>query len=106
MYNDDMRITITPQETIDYPFITKDGKAAFYRFITEKALGIPYDSIKSLDCRRINVATNIQESWFEYAKANNIMQEELCMILAVNGPKAFEDLPINCVELESECVEW
>lgn len=106
---------MTDEEIKDHPYIGKDGEAAFYRFILKKACGVDYDEISSCSCSEIDVAKNIQDHWFNseheriinehiakhgYEPSEGTMKEaqtQFAMLLALNGPKAMEDLPDNTV---------
>lgn len=105
MKNDYMIIRLTDEEVKSNPFMTKEGKAPFYRLVCEK-IGLDFDNIKSLDCTKINVARNIQDAWYDYAKENDITTFDLTMCLAMSGPKAPEELEENTVELEDGVIEW
>ena len=95
---------MTDEEIKAYPFLTADGKAGFYRFVGERIA--PYDSITSIDCTKVNVATNIQEEWFDYAKHHGIASADLSMALLMSGPKALETLQKNYVELEEGAITY
>lgn len=97
-----IRIKLTPEEIQNNPFLTKEGKAGFYRFIRKK-FETAEQEVDCIDCRKINVAENIQLAWYDYARANNIDKTELTMLLAIHGPKAFDSLPDNTVEIEDDC---
>ena len=58
------------------------------------------------DCRRINVAANIQDGFFEYYKElgkgrvpENDIKTQTAMLLACYGPKVDKDLHDNEVEV-------
>lgn len=108
MKNKEMIITMTPEEIKENPFISKDGKLLFYRFVAKEFCG--FDNLKNLNCCKINVAKNIQDAWFDYVKENWEDPEKastgLAIELAISGPKALGHIPDNCVELEAEALEW
>lgn len=104
MKNEKMIVTMTPEEIKENPFIDADGSPRFYRFIAEGFGG--FDKMRSIDCCKVNVAKNIEGAWFEYAKENGIEPYQLSMMLLMSGPKALEEIPENCVELEAEALEW
>lgn len=89
---------LTPDEIANHPFLTKDGKLAFYSFIAKHLTGKSDDW--KVDCRKINVAKNILNSWYDYATANGFSEHYLITNLAVYGPKALDSVPDNCVEIE------
>lgn len=97
---------MSEKEIEENPFMTAAGAAGFYRFIVEKVLKIPYEKVQSIDCRKINTATNIQESWFKYARENEIPKENLAMAILMSGPKSPEYLEENYVELEAGAIEY
>lgn len=105
MNNPKMMIRMTDEQIKENPFITAEGRTPFYSFIGEKFAG-SYDDVKSIDCRKVNVARNIQNSWFEYAKENGITVEDLNMMLLFSGPKALDEIPDNLVELEENAIEY
>lgn len=105
MKNEYVTLNMMESEIEENPFVTTDGKAAFYKFIC-KAIGLDYENIKSIDCRKVNVAFNIQECWYRYAKENNIPTTDLSMLLLMSGPKAMENIKDNTVELEDGAIEY
>lgn len=87
---------LTPEEIKEHPYV-KDRQPEFYIFLARTIVG---DSDAwNIDCRKINVAKNIQKSWYEDAKVNGISEYDLTMDLAMRGPKALDTLPDNCVEI-------
>lgn len=105
MKNDYMIIGLTYEEVKSNPFMTKEGKAPFYRLVCEK-IGLDYDDIKCLDCTKINIARNIQDAWYDYANESDINNRDLTMCLLMSGPKTSAELKDNCVELEEGVIEW
>lgn len=95
--------TLTDEEVAEHPFV-KDKKAEFYNFIVRKITGLSYDDIQSMDCRLINVAENIQRSWYEHAEENGMSRRELTTLLLV-GPKCDKSLADNRIEIYPRCIE-
>lgn len=91
-------IKLTPKQITKHPFVTKDGKQSFYNLI-EELCKEPDKEVISMDCTKINVAQNIQKSWYEYAEEHNIDKSSLTMTLLFAGPKAQEHLADNTVEI-------
>ncbi len=89
---------LTPDEIVNHPFLTKDGKLDFYSFIAKHLTGKSDDW--KVDCRKINVAKNILNSWYDYVTENGLSEQYLTTNLAVYGPKALDTVPDNCVEIE------
>lgn len=87
---------LTPEEIKEHPYV-KDRQPEFYKFIARTIVGESDDW--NIDCRKINVAKNIQKSWYDDAKAHGIPEYDLTMDLAMRGPKALDTLPDNCVEI-------
>lgn len=105
MKNEYMIITLTPDEITEFPFVNVETACGdFYHLIGEKFA--PYEKITTIDCTKVNVAKNIQESWYEYARKNGIKTSDLTMLLLFSGPKAPETIKGNCVELEAGAIEW
>lgn len=114
--------TMTDEEIRQFPFIDKNGSAAFYRFMVEKVCGENFDAIDVCDCREIDVAPNITESWFDFAveqekekfKIKNgfypqdyddtQIRAEFAMFLAMYGPKSPEDLKPNTVRYTNDFI--
>lgn len=115
---------MTDEEIETYPFLGKDGEPAFYNYILEKVCGVKHDEIDYCRCSEIDVAKNIQESWFEkekqriideyvakygYEPDEHTLKEAnagLMMRLAINGPKAMEDLPDNMIRISDTFIEY
>lgn len=89
---------LTPDEIANHPFLTIDGNLDFYSFIAKHLTGKSDDW--KVDCRKICVAKNILDSWYDYATANGFGEHYLTTNLAVYGPKALDSVPDNCVEIE------
>ena len=87
---------LTPEEIKEHPYV-KNRQPEFYMFLARTIVSESEDW--NIDCRKINVAKNIQESWYEDAKAHGISECDLTMDLAMRGPKALDTLPDNCVEI-------
>ena len=104
MKNNHMVMVMSNKEIVSNPFVDKEGKSLFYRFVAEKFA--PYDDIKSIDCRKINVAKDIQAAWYNYASDNGISASDLSMTILFSGPKALPELPDSTVELEDGAIEW
>lgn len=91
-----MKITILPTEY--------EGLPEFYDVIAEK-LGYSDTSELQYDCRKINVAPNIQDSFFvQYREAYPDLSESdlnvhVGMLLVCSGPKMDATLKENEVEV-------
>ena len=96
-------ITLTPEQVKEHPFITnKETTTArnFYDFLWELE-HVPENAI--LKCTHVNVAANIQQSWYDYVKDQNLMSPaDLSMLLLMNGPKVMDYLKDNTVELQDD----
>lgn len=95
-------LVLSNEQITSHPFITKDGQAGFYKFIRSLFDTELYE-VDEIDCRHINVAKNIQESWFKYGEENSIDASALAMQICMCGPKALEELPDNTVEIQENC---
>lgn len=105
MQNEYQTIIITDDEMKQHPYIDENRKCNFYRFVAERFGG--FDNLKSIDCTKINVAKNIQTSWYEAIRSNPIMNEsDLTMHLLLSGPKVNESLPDNTIELEEGAISY
>ena len=116
MKNNDLAtgvVELTVPEVTEHPFLTEEGDLAFYRLLcrqalgqeeTEESKGLP-EQVKLVDCRKLCVASNIQDGWYDYAKENGIDTVELTMLLLMNGPKVNGSLADNCVELQEGWLE-
>lgn len=80
---------------------TPCGLSEFYdRVATEMGHGDPSEF--KYDCRKINVAENIQDGFFEYYKAMKPDVDaavEIGMMLVCSGPKVDKNLKANEVEI-------
>ena len=99
-------IALTPEQITQNPFVDTDGKARFYRMIAD-IFGYDWNSDNfGMDCRKINVATNIQDSWYKYAEVNGINEEALTTCILMSGPKAIDTLGDNIVEIEGGAITY
>lgn len=98
-------IKLNDAQVTENPFITHDGKSAFYNLI-EQLCAKENKTVKSIDCTKINIAQNIQTSWYDYAKAHNIDTTDLTISLLFAGPKALENIPDNTVEVLDNCITY
>ena len=84
------------------------GLIAFYDAVATE-MGYTGTSELHYDCRKINVAENIQDSFYDYYTANaketnpnanmTDVQISITMILAIKGPKVDKTLKANEVEV-------
>ena len=77
----------------------KTDLVSFYRNV---AMELGYEETESTkyDCREINVASNIQDAWFEYYKETYKAETwEVAMLLACSGAKVDKELSDNEVEI-------
>lgn len=96
-------LTLTDEEIENNPFCSKDHRAAFYRMIVPKICGKAYDDIDNIDCRKIIVAKNIQDSWYKN-RPNDVDSVTLTMGLAISGPKVDDSLQPGEVRWTDDCV--
>ena len=83
-------------------FIDEDGAPAFYKMVGER-LGIKWENVTSIDCRKINVAPNVVQHWMDNIRTvcgESVDSASLCMQLCLNGPKQDDSLPKNCYSVE------
>lgn len=99
-----MLLTLTPEQIENHPFI-KDGHASFYNLI-QTLCNPKGKEIRSLDCTKILIANNIQDSWFENAKKTGLDTTDLGMVLLCHGPKVDTTLSDNTVLLEPNCITF
>ena len=88
-------LCMTDQDIEMNPFIDKEGHSAFYNYIEEKLFG-GKENVETIDCTKICVARNIQDSWFNATSSPS----DLAMLLLSVGPKADDSLPNNCVSIQ------
>ena len=96
--------TLTQEEVETNPYCDKDHKAAFYRMFAKKAYGMSWDDVKGLDCRKVIVSPDIQESWYKNRPAD-VSEVQLTMALAMSGPKAEHALPPLTVRWADDCIK-
>lgn len=51
------------------------------------------------------MSTDIQDTWYTYARENGISQMQLTMALAMSGPKALPEIPPKTVRIFEGCFE-
>ena len=86
------KITLTQEQF-------KTDLGSFYRNVATE-LGYEETENTKYDCREINVASNIQDSWFDYYKETyNAQNWEIAMLLACSGAKVDNELADNEVEI-------
>lgn len=89
----------------------KEKNYGLIEFYDTVATEMGYTNVSDLeyDCRKINVAANIQDGFYNYYTENaketnpNVnmtdVRTSVTMILAINGPKVDENLKANEVEI-------
>lgn len=76
----------------------------YYQIAT--LLGIDPETVKSYDCKKINVASNIADAVEQYyqdtyeEKLGNDWKQKFGMEWVCFGPKAIETLPENTIEVD------
>ena len=95
--------TLTQEEVEANPFCDGDHRAAFYRMFTKKAYGMSWDDVKDLDCRKVIISPDIQESWYRN-RPGDVSEVQLTMALAMSGPKAEHALPPLTVRWADDCI--
>ena len=91
---------LTDDEVKSAPFVRAKDDAeelSFYPLI--RKLMDKQDEV--LDCTKICVARNIQDSWMDYFKAHGIEGWEVAMMLVCSAPKVDESLADNEVSFEA-----
>ncbi len=96
-------LTLTQKEIENNPFYDKDHHAAFYRMIVPKICGRAYDDIDNIDCRKLIIAPDIQDSWYRN-RPNDVDSVTLTMGLAISGPKVDHSLKPGEVRWTDDCV--
>lgn len=82
-----MTYIMTEDEIRQHPYISHDDKSpGFYRYLAEQ-LGYDWDNVTSIDCRKICIAPNILNAWYEDADIQHIDRGDFTMHLAISGPK-------------------
>lgn len=108
-------ILLSDSEIKENPFANIKKEAAFYHLITDTLIkanatlsGESEDTQTKpeINCTHINVAKNIQDSWYDYASKNNIDAASLTMSLAFAGPKALDEIPNNQVQILINCLSY
>lgn len=94
--------TLTTEQINENPFITTDGKAAFYNLVRE-LFKTDTQEVDVIDCTKINVSKNIMDSWYDYAEKYNLDKTDLTMGICMMGPKAKDDLDDNTIEIQDGC---
>lgn len=86
----------------------------FYDTVARE-MGIAPTSEIKYDCRKVNIAENIQDGFYEYYSAlaretdpsisENDIKTGITMLLAMSGPKVDMSLPKNAVEVFDGFIE-
>ena len=86
------KLTLKPEQF-------ETGLGEFYKNVAMELGHVETETTK-YDCREINVANNIQDSWFKYYKENyGASQVDVAMLLFMSGAKVDKDLADNEVEV-------
>lgn len=98
-----MVLQLTNREICDNPIIkviNDEATLGFYPFICSKA-GLDSTG-KIFDCTKINIAKDIQESWYDYIKSLNMDLVAFTMFLLDKGPKVDDNLSKGQVFISNE----
>lgn len=86
------KLTLEPEQF-------ETGLGEFYKNVATELGHVETENTK-YDCREINVANNIQDSWFKYYKENyGASKVDVAMLLLMSGAKVDKDLADNEVEV-------
>ena len=102
-------ITLSQNDIQDNPFINAHGDACFYRKLVSiigEPFGKNFDDISSLDCTRILVSSDIQDTWIEAMSQAGHPSESIMMTLANWGPKADDSLEAHTVVLQDGALQF
>lgn len=107
-------ILLSESEIKNNPYADKEKNAVFFQYISKliqtanKTLSDTEDNTPkpTIKCTKINVAENIQQSWYNYANDNGIDKNALTMSLAFCGPKALSEIPNNQVQILEGCLSY
>lgn len=105
----DAIIALSADQVRDNPFVDAEGRASFYRMAVDVACAPfrkNYDDVESLDCTRILVSADIQDSWVESMQEMGHSQESIMMTLANWGPKADKSLPERTVVFQEGAIAF
>lgn len=95
--------TLTQEEVEENPYCDGKHRAAFYRMFAKKAYDMSWDAVKDLDCRKVIISPDIQESWYRNRPAG-VSEVQLTMALLLNGPKAEHELPPLTIRWTDDCI--
>ena len=96
-------LLLSEAEVEENPYCNASHEAAFYRLFAEKAYGLSWDRVENLDCRKVIISPDIQESWYRNRPAD-VSEVQLTMALAIGGPKAEPGLPPRTVRWADDCI--
>ena len=88
-----MQRIIQVQDT-DY----EKGIVQFYDRVAE-LIGEEMGPDDKYDCRHIEIAENIQDTFFDHYEANGYKGEDIMMLLLMSGPKVNKELKRNEVKV-------
>lgn len=105
----DVMLALTQDEVRGNPFVDGNGDAAFYRKAVSVAcapLRKDYEDVASLDCTRILVSPDIQDTWIESMQEMGHTPESVMMTLANWGPKADASLAERTVVFQEGALSF
>lgn len=90
---------LSDEEILNNQFIM-DMEPQFYHYVATQLDHDFNDPTIRFECRKINVAANIQDVWFAESKKRGESTHSLAMLLVQLGPKVNDTLGDNEVEFE------
>lgn len=104
MNTETILINWTEDEIRNNPFVNEEHAPAFYMMLGSKLCN-SWDNVVGIDCRKIEVAKNIIDQWYEtIPNLLGVTEADLSMCLLMSGPKQNDQLPANTVLLEKGAI--
>ena len=105
-------LTLTPEQMNENGFFKKDednvpfASNKFFKLITHEVSGRDFSEVEQIDCTKIKIANDIQESWFQEGKDNGHEMTNMIGFLLMYGPAVKQELKEHQVEVENGAITF
>lgn len=99
-------LKLTKEEVKKNLFMSNNDKTSFYNLLY-KFLEQDGAKVKTLDCTKLLVSTNIEETWFhDIPEKTGQDAAQVATALLLYGPKKDDSLPDNTVVIKDGCITY